>query len=120
MEDFPMDLKGIYAVLIHPGVHMSTAEAYRLLQPQPASFDLKGLNNLPRQTWKDYVKNDFESAVASVHPIIAEIKDLFYQKGAFYASMSGSGSTVYGLFEGEVSFQSQWPNASIWQGYLID
>jgi len=82
-----LDLKGTRIVLIKPEEGVSTKEAYSGIRPNPSPFDRK--------------TNDFEKTVFPLHPIIGEIKKRLLDAGAFYASMSGSGSTVFGLFKND-------------------
>jgi len=82
-----LDLKGVRIVLIKPKEGVSTRDAYSGIQPNPNPFDRK--------------TNDFEATVFPKHPIIGEIKKRLLDAGAFYASMSGSGSTVFGLFKND-------------------
>lgn len=93
-----LDLSDKFLIIIKPDVHVSTAEAYQHVVPHPAKEDLREVLHLPVQDWKFYVKNDFEDGVFERYPIIREIKLALYATGATYASMSGSGSAVYGIF----------------------
>ncbi len=81
-----------------PPVFVSTAEAYGGVTPCKPQDSLKKLLMLPVEEWKSNVTNDFESSVFKKHPLIAEYKQNLYDQGALYASMSGSGSSVFGLF----------------------
>ncbi len=81
-----------------PPVSISTAEAYSGILPKPAPFDLQQLDTLPYEDWKRVVTNDFQAKAIQQHPIISEHIQAMYDKGAFYAAMSGSGSSVFGLF----------------------
>ncbi|KGE13102.1 4-(cytidine 5'-diphospho)-2-C-methyl-D-erythritol kinase [Sphingobacterium deserti] len=98
-----LDLSEKYIVLIKPNVHVSTAEAYRGVSPRPAEFDLVDSLKLPLQDWKFYIKNDFEDSIFLQYPEIQDVKLFLYEQGAVYASMSGSGSTVYGIFDEPVT-----------------
>ncbi|PPL04705.1 4-(cytidine 5'-diphospho)-2-C-methyl-D-erythritol kinase [Parapedobacter indicus] len=101
-EDIEVDLSGYHVVVVKPPVHVSTAEAYRAVTPDPASRQLKSAISHPVATWRDAIVNDFEAGIFAVHPVIATIKENLYQSGALFASMSGSGSAVYGLFNKSV------------------
>jgi 4-diphosphocytidyl-2-C-methyl-D-erythritol kinase len=90
-------------------VHVSTALAYSMVTPKPASFDLQQVHNLPRSEWQKIVTNDFEKPMIEKYPVIGEIKNSLIENGAFYASMSGSGSAVFGLFEKEINLAHVWP-----------
>ncbi len=69
-----------------------------MIRPGPAPFDLKGLARVPVKDWRDAVGNDFEAPVFGMHPELAQLKEQLYNQGALYASMSGSGSALYGIF----------------------
>jgi len=81
-----------------PGVSISTAEAYSSITPKPASIDLLNIMDIPQNEWRHIITNDFQSGAILRYPIIQEHIDEMYSKGAFYAAMSGSGSSVFGLF----------------------
>lgn len=93
-----VNLKGKYLYLVHPDLHIGTAEAYALVRPKPTDFDWNRLVECRFSEWKAHLKNDFEASIFPVHPNLAELKDAFYAHGALYAAMSGSGSSVFGLF----------------------
>jgi len=84
--------------VVKPNVHISTQEAYAKVIPHQPTFSLKEIAQLPPEEWKDKMVNDFEESVFSKYPKIREVKEEMYRKGAVYASMSGSGSAVFGLF----------------------
>lgn len=86
--------------IITPGIPVSTAEAYSgvVSDPNGAGLD-KLLATLPVEQWKDRIANDFETSVFALHPELADIKTSLYADGAVYASMSGSGSALYGIFK---------------------
>lgn len=93
-----LSLADFHIMLVYPNIHVSTKEAYQNIQPKPATFDLGQIHDLPIIQWKDHVVNDFEKGVCELYPEIQKVKDALYDAGADYASMSGSGSTVYGIF----------------------
>jgi 4-diphosphocytidyl-2-C-methyl-D-erythritol kinase len=94
-----LSLKGKFLVLVKPDIHVSTPDAYSLVIPGKPLFPLLELIQRPMAEWKDTMKNDFESSVFAKYPAIKTIKNNLYGLGAVYASMSGSGSSVYGLFD---------------------
>ncbi len=98
MEPANIDLSAYSIQLICPKVHVSTASAFRLITPAPAQFDLRELNTLPVEHWRNNISNDFEAPVFKEHPVLADIKQQLYDKGALYAAMSGSGSAIFGIF----------------------
>jgi 4-diphosphocytidyl-2-C-methyl-D-erythritol kinase len=102
LQNIALDLSKYYLLLIMPPVHVSTAEAYREVIPKSVSNSLVELINLPIEAWKKTIKNDFETSVFDQYPIVGEIKSKLYQSGALFASMSGSGSSVFGIFKEKV------------------
>lgn len=93
-----IDLSAFSIQLVCPKVHVSTAAAFSSLSPRPASFDLRNLDQLPMAAWREVIANDFETTVFRQHPVLAGIKQQLYAQGALYASMSGTGSAIYGIF----------------------
>lgn len=99
LSPLDLDLSNYFMVLVMPEAQVSTAEAYQGVHPAPVSAPLTELIKLPIEEWKLHIKNDFEPSVFLKYPVIAQIKALLYDAGAIYASMSGSGSSVYGIFK---------------------
>jgi len=91
--------EGLYLVLVNPGIHINTKEAYSYCTPKQPDTNLKELYNLDISEWKNLIINDFEESIFGKYPQIAVIKSTLYKMGAVYSSMSGSGSTVYGIFK---------------------
>ena len=98
LHKLKLNIAGYYLVLINPGVHVSTAEAFAMIKPKQPDFDLTDMEELPPEDWKGRVVNDFEGPVMQEFPEIRAALKVLNDAGAVYASMSGSGSTVYGLF----------------------
>lgn len=98
LNPIDLNLKGYTILIVKPDVHVSTKEAFAGITPKQPSFDLRFLPYLPVEEWKEKVINDFETTVFKVHPELAEIKKSLYDSGAIYASMSGSGSAIYGIY----------------------
>ena len=98
LEPCSVSLQGSHLVLIHPGIHVGTKEAYTGVTPAAPKTSLEEVL-ADRSRWKDELVNDFEKSVFQAYPEIAGIKNSLYQAGAYYASMSGSGSSVFGLFD---------------------
>lgn len=100
----PVDcsLQGWYIVLVKPDVFISTREAYANAHPGRPDRSIMDIIRQPVETWRESLVNDFEKSVFPAHPEIAAVKDKLYDLGAVYASMSGSGSAVFGLFKEKV------------------
>lgn len=95
-----VSLKGMTLLLVKPAVHVSTAEAYAQVVPRPSDASLTQLLSLPVSHWAQAgVANDFEPGVFDQHPQLAKIKDDILRSGAAFASMSGSGSSIFGIFD---------------------
>lgn len=94
-------LKGKHLMLAFPEIHISTSEAYANVKVSERNIDIPGILSQPVHEWKNQLVNDFEASVFPKYTQLQEIKDMLYKNGALYASMSGSGSTLYGIFENE-------------------
>lgn len=103
-EPIQLSLKGYFLVLVKPDIFVSTKDAFSLIIPKMPVQSLKEIVRMPVETWRATMKNDFENSVFKKFPEIAAIKDKLYDMGAIYASMSGSGSSVYGIFREQVEF----------------
>ncbi len=98
LSEFPLDLSRYHIVILYPNVDVSTAEAYAGCVPGPEGLSLRELLKLPVSEWRDKVANDFELNIFRKYPLVSMLKMALYEAGALYASMSGSGSSVYGIF----------------------
>lgn len=112
-------LKGKYLVVIKPPVHVSTAEAYSRVKPTHQTTALAEILKQDISTWRDLLVNDFEASVFNIHPQIGAIKHELYKQGALYACMSGSGSSVFGIFSDDVDLKDQFPGTTYWSGKAI-
>ena len=100
LTPFSLDLKGYHLkVFIPEGVSVSTAEAYRGIVPSKPEIPLSEALSHDIPEWKDLVVNDFEKTVFKIYPSLEEMKKRIYESGAVYASMSGSGSALFGIFK---------------------
>lgn len=99
-------LTGYHLVLVKPDIHISTKEAYSLVVPAKAETALTTIASLPAEEWKGLMKNDFEKSVFAKHPSCENIKERLYEMGAVYASMSGSGSSFFGIFKEEQDIEN--------------
>lgn len=106
LSPIDLDLSGYYILVQNPGVHVSTAAAYARVTPAIPEYPLRSLIKEPLESWK--VKNDFEDSVFQQFPVIKEMKDSLYDAGAVYAAMSGSGSSVFGLFKEKNALEGFW------------
>lgn len=115
MRSLPLDLSAYHILLVHPGIHISTQEAYAGVSPKAPPIDLQLLPDLPVAGWKEVVYNDFESHLFEKYPLLPQLKTKLYELGADYAAMSGSGSALYGLFPFEPAVPQEWRDA----GYTV-
>jgi len=111
-----VSLEGYYLAILFPGIHISSAEAYRAVSPAIPETDLREIIQLPTDQWEGQIRNDFEVSAFQRHPLLEELKSCLYQAGASYASLSGSGSALYGIFESDPELPEQLQNYMIWKG----
>lgn len=119
LDAIDVSLKGKFIVVIKPKVHVSTRDAYHGIKPnetKPSIAEIIKHNSL--QVWKDLLVNDFELSVFKQFPIIQQVKEELYNQGAEYASMSGSGSSVYGIFNAKVDLSNYAKEMDYWSGTL--
>ncbi len=116
------DLDKYNLILINPGIHIPTGEAYSGIIPQEREVFLPEILKDNIATWQDKVTNDFEKSIFRNHPEIKEIKEDLIKRGALYASMSGSGSSVFGFFDGAIprEITDRYKDYFIWQGKIIE
>lgn len=94
-----VDLSNYHLVLVMPPAHVSTSEAYRGVKAATPQHELRLAITRPVEEWMRYIKNDFEGHILANHPTIRGVKAALYENGAVYASMSGSGASVFGIFK---------------------
>jgi 4-diphosphocytidyl-2-C-methyl-D-erythritol kinase len=94
----PLNLDSYWIQLINPGIHISTALAFSQITPKAVSFSLTEWSKEPISAWRDRFTNDFENGIFSQFDDIRKIKEGLYENGALYASMTGTGSSVYGIY----------------------
>lgn len=117
LSSLNLDFRNKYVVLVNLGIHVSTKEAYEDVVPDNGRVTLKEILEKPIHTWKDQLVNDFEKPVFRKYPELATIKKDLYEHGAVYAAMTGSGSTLFGIFESEVE-PVQWSHQVVYERYL--
>lgn len=102
LQPIDLDLSRWWLAVVKPPVPVSTKEAFALLTPRPTTMKCRDIVRQPVESWADGLRNDFEESVFAQHPEIGEVKSSLYDLGATYAAMSGSGSSVFGLFRSEI------------------
>ena len=117
-KDITLDLSKYCVLLVKPELRISTAEAYRGIVPKASEVSYTSLPDI--KEWRGVLKNDFEDSLFPKYPILEEMKEMMYKNGAIYASLSGSGATVYGIFDKQIDIKRlKLPNNTfIWQGRL--
>jgi len=118
LEIIQLSLEGFYLVLVCPGIHLSTTDAYREVTPVQDSTDLPTVAYTSIEKWKELIINQFEGSVFRKYPRIKEIKIELYKLGAIYASMTGSGSAVYGLFRSKIEITDKFSDCFIHREWL--
>lgn len=118
LSSLEVDLKNYHLVIVKPPIHVSTAEAYRGVMLDEHGASIATILQQPLQKWKETLINHFEKSVFENHPEIKAIKEKLYAQGAVYASMSGSGSSVFGIFEKPVDLQKEFATYDYWTGGL--
>jgi 4-diphosphocytidyl-2-C-methyl-D-erythritol kinase len=120
LKPHSISLSGFTLVIVKPDIQVSTVQAYAGISPQSAINTLESILHKPITQWKELLRNDFEESVFKQHPSISSIKQKLYQLGAVYASMSGSGSAVYGLFDANRMTipNTEFKEMMVWSGQL--
>jgi len=117
-ETIDLDLSDYKIVLIKPAFGINTKQAYSNVKIEKPNFELKQIIKLPINEWKTELFNNFEYNIFKLYPELNNLKQMFYDKGAIYASMSGSGSSVFGIFEKNLKIDFENKNYFMWQGNL--
>jgi len=111
-----VSLKSCYLVLLFPEIHISTTEAYGAVSPRHPDTHLRQEIETPVNQWKDRIVNDFEKSAFAKYPLLKTLKLALYKAGASFASMSGSGSSLYGIFESPPDLPAEIQRHVIWKG----
>jgi 4-diphosphocytidyl-2-C-methyl-D-erythritol kinase len=119
LKPVPHVLSGYYLVLINPGIEISTKEAYQNCRPKNHSISLLQLINRPIAEWNELILNDLEDFAFNRHPIIGKIKKELHNLGALFSLMSGSGSSVYGIFREKIKLPVKLNDLVVWEGMMI-
>ena len=107
LQPINIDLTNYKLLIVNPGIHIDTKWAFSKITPQETTVSIKEIVKQPIETWKDQLQNNFEIPVFAEYPEIEKIKNVLYEKGAVYASLSGSGSSLYGIFRKEDNIKYQ-------------
>lgn len=118
LSEVSVNLNGKFLVIIKPELHISTAEAYADITPQGQEQTLLKILENPISGWRTTLQNDFEKSIFKKYPSLKDIKETLYLLGATYASMSGSGSAVFGIFERELDVRKSFAGMQKWCGLL--
>lgn len=105
-----LDLNAYRIILVNPGIHVPTGWAFSQITPAPPAHPLLQILEQPVVAWKDILFNVFEAPIMLAHPDIREVKEQLYAQGALYASMTGTGSTVFGIFPKDASPSFTFPS----------
>lgn len=116
LRETGVNLSGFYLVLLFPEIHISTTEAYAGVRPSIPEEALDSMVSRPVEQWKNLIRNDFETLLEARMPLIRELKAELYQSGAVYASLSGSGSSLYGIFRENPLLPAKLAKYLIWKG----
>ncbi len=118
LEKISLNLKGYYISIIHPCLSINTAQAYTRVRPKKPEKTLKETISNPIATWKNHIKNDFEDVISVQYPVITRIKEELYNNGALFAAMTGSGSSVFGIFKNPVKMNKIFSHYFVWESRL--
>jgi 4-diphosphocytidyl-2-C-methyl-D-erythritol kinase len=118
LEDIEVNLSGYWLCLIKPEVHVSTAEAYAGITPRIPEHSVKDILAMPTENWKLLLVNYFEESIFPKFPILHKLKEELYSRGAVYSAMSGSGSTIFGVFKKMPSLKNHFKGIDYWEGEL--
>lgn len=114
LTEIPLSLKGYSLLMIMPGIHISTKKIFQGIQISNSDVSIAEVIRLPIGEWKQQLKNDFEPVVFEMYPELEKIKTQLYHSGAIYAAMTGTGSSVYGIFKERISIAKEFDYPSKW------
>jgi 4-diphosphocytidyl-2-C-methyl-D-erythritol kinase len=115
LRELDITLYGYYVVIVYPNIHIGTGLAYSQAFIKRPKYSLEESVRLPVEEWKNVIKNDFESTIFPKYPVLSNIKRQLYNMGALFASLSGSGSALYGIFDSVPEISSQLDDYLVWQ-----
>lgn len=105
-------------LLVYPNFGISTQQAYAQVKPKKPRTFLPEAITQPMTTWKTQINNDFEESLFPIYPILDQMKKDLYALGAEYAAMSGSGSTMFGIFKQKIDPPEGWADFPMWSGFI--
>jgi len=114
MQPLNLNLSSYHFAVVNPGIHIGTGWAFSHIKPFVPSKSIREIIRQPIETWRNELVNDFEKPVLIHYPKIGEIKNQLYQSGALYASMTGSGSTVFAIFPENLTPSFSFPPSYIY------
>lgn len=112
-----LDLTGYHIGIIKPDISISSAEAYKNIELKSSPSHWENVTSYPYE-WRHKVVNQFEEWLMLKNPELMQFKDKLYSHNAFYASLTGSGAAIYGLFEEAPRMNEWFPDMLTWQGQL--
>lgn len=115
LEKVDLSLDGYYLILVKPDINVATKDAFTLIDPSQPAVSLKEIIKKPVEEWKNLMVNDFEKSIFAKHPAIEQIKLKLYALGAVYASMTGSGSAVYAIFNKKTDLKHHFADSFVWE-----
>jgi len=118
LKKIALKLTGTHIVIVYPNIHINTTAAFNNIIRTDYTFQLSNLSDLNMHDWRNNINNDFEGYAFEQFPKLQKIKEQFYQNGAIYASMSGSGSAIFGLFDSKIKIPKGWNQYAIFQVIL--
>lgn len=111
-----VSLSSMFMVVLFPEIHISTKEAYASIHPRAPERHLRELISSPVEKWRDLIVNDFEKGIFRQYPQLEQMKQALYQSGALYASLSGSGSSLFGIYRDQPRLPASLAPYVIWKG----
>ncbi len=119
LKPVDLPLAGKYLALLKPEIHVSTANAYAGIAARIPHESLAETLQRPVREWRSHLRNDFEETVFAAHYRLPEIRDMLYRHGALFAGMSGSGSTLFGIFDHRPQFNDLPSDVTLWGGWML-
>ncbi|MCM1319111.1 MAG: 4-(cytidine 5'-diphospho)-2-C-methyl-D-erythritol kinase [Muribaculaceae bacterium] len=113
LQPIDLNLSGFWLAVVKPKEDISTGQAFKYVTPKESDVPISRIINYPIGEWRELLVNDFETSMFHLHPSLRWLKQYLYEQGALYASMSGSGSSFYGIYPDLISAQRACANAPV-------